>query len=75
MRTIIILGSTVFALALYLIFADTYALGPHLVSEVSPYAGVAPMSLSAPPEGRAAYVDSPARPRAPEDNTPLSRGR
>jgi hypothetical protein len=74
MRTIILLGAGAIALSLYVLYADTYALGPHLVSEASPYAGLAPMSALVRTEGRAAHVDPPAQRAAPEDKS-LSRGR
>ncbi|WP_158816535.1 hypothetical protein [Methylocapsa sp. S129] len=75
MRTIMFLGAGAIALALYVLYVDTYALGPRLVSGASPYADVAPMSLSVPTEGRAAYVDPTADPQAPKADAPVSSGR
>jgi hypothetical protein len=63
MRTLIFLAVAVFALALYVLHVDTYALGPHTALQASPFAGLTPMSSSGPIEGRAAYVQ-PASQRA-----------
>jgi hypothetical protein len=65
LRVIILLGTAAFVVALCL---DIYALGSGVAPQASPYA-MAPMSYSAPSEGRAAFVDatyaeSPARPAA-----------
>jgi hypothetical protein len=70
MRMIILLAATVFALALYVLHVDTYALGPHAALQASPFAGLTPMSLSIPTEGRAAYVQPVAQSNAPKHGVP-----